>query len=257
MRTIAVVLAAAVAATPAEKLSSAERIEILRGLMAEFATVKQFLPRSKKPLPFESTGTWDKKKWEEIGKEMGPAARIGDLVQITKVTLEDDKILLEINGGIKGGRRWYERVEVGMGNRTSPIGQGGTPTAGTNIAILFHKPLPPLKTAELKKMLAPVLDFEKRSATEIYTETLTPEVKQAIAEKRAREGMDREQVMLALGRPVNKTRETKDGLELEDWIYGKPPGRIVFVTFHGNKVIKVKESYAGLGAEASAPLPAR
>jgi len=33
------------------------------------------------------------------------------------------------------------------------------------------------------------------------------------------------------------------------------PGRITFVTFNGNKVIKVKESYAGLGAEAAAPLP--
>jgi len=81
-----------------------------------------------------------------------------------------------------------------------------------------------------------------------------PEIQQAIKEKRAKEGMDREQVLLAMGRPVNKTRETKEGLELEDWIYGKPPGRITFVTFAGNKVVKVKESYAGLGAEASVPL---
>jgi hypothetical protein len=67
--------------------------------------------------------------------------------------------------------------------------------------------------------------------------------------------MDREQVMLAMGRPENKIRETKDGMELEDWIYGKPPGKITFVTFHNNKVTKVKETYAGLGAEAAAPLP--
>ena len=68
-------------------------------------------------------------------------------------------------------------------------------------------------------------------------------------------GMDRDQVLLAMGRPVNKSRETKDGLELEDWIYGRAPGRITFVTFNGSKVIKVKESYAGLGTEAAAPLP--
>jgi len=37
--------------------------------------------------------------WNEIGKENGPAARAGDLVKITKVTLEDKRILLEINGG--------------------------------------------------------------------------------------------------------------------------------------------------------------
>ena len=141
-----------------------------------------------------------------------------------------------------------------MGNSTGPIGQSGTPTAGTYMAILFHKPLPPMKAADVKKMLAPILDFDKRSATELYAEHLPPEIQQAIKEKRAREGMDKEQVLLALGRPVNKSRETKDGLELEDWIYGKPPGRITFVTFNGNKVIKVKESYAGLGAEAVPPL---
>jgi hypothetical protein len=44
-------------------------------------------------------------------------------------------------------------------------------------------------------------------------------------------------------------RETKDGLELEDWIYGTPPGKIVFVTFNGDKVIEVKEDYAGLGTD--------
>ena len=126
---------------------------------------------------------------------------------------------------------------------------------GTYMVILFHKPLPPLRTAALKKILAPIMDFEKRTATELYSETLPPEIQAAIKSKRVLEGMDREQVILALGRPVNKSRETKDGLELEDWIYGKPPGRITFVTFNGAKVVKVKESYAGLGAEAAAPLP--
>jgi hypothetical protein len=92
-----------------------------------------------------------------------------------------------------------------------------------------------------------VLDFEKHSATEIYSETLPPEVQTAIKEKRAREGMTHEQVIMALGRPVYKSRETKDGLELEDWVYGRAPGKITFVTFNGDKVIKVKEEYAGLG----------
>ena len=36
------------------KLNFDQRVEIVRGLMAEFATVKTFLPRSKKPLPFQA-----------------------------------------------------------------------------------------------------------------------------------------------------------------------------------------------------------
>ena len=240
----------------ADKLTYDERVELLRGLTAEYATVKQFLPRSKKPLAFESSGTYDKQRWEEIGKEMGPAARAGDLVQITKVTLEDDKIELEINGGLKSGKHWYDRVQIGMGSQTSPISNGNiTPTTGTNIEILFHKPLSGLKSAEVKKMLAAIFDFEKRSATALYVETLPPAVQKAIIDKRVLEGMDRDQVLLALGHPVHKSRETKDGVDLEDWIYGSAPGKITFVTFNGNKVIKVKEAYAGLGAEAAGPEP--
>ena len=250
--------AAIVAWVPAHaadhKLMPEDRVEIIRGLTAEYGTVKVFLPRSKKPLPYNHDGTYDKKHWEEAGREMGPAARVGDLVQITKVEIEGDKILLEINGGVKSGRKWYERVEVGMGQRTSPIGQGGNPTAGTNIALLFPKGVPPLEVKEFKKMLAPVLDFEKRSATENYIESLPPAVQAAIKEKRVVEGMDKEQVIIALGRPRHKSRETKEGTELEDWVYGLPPGRITFVTFEGSKVVKVKESYAGLGGSTAEPL---
>src|SRR4029077_9137856 len=118
---------------------------------------------------------------------------------------------------------------------------------GTAIAVVFHKPLEPVKASEIKKLLAPVLDFERRSVTEIYSETLPPETQKAIKEKRVLVGMDRDQVVMAVGRPQHKSRETKDGLEVEDWGCGTPPGKITFVTFSGDKVIKVKDSYAGLG----------
>lgn len=242
----------------AEKLTIEDRVELTRGLTAEYATVKQFLPRSKKALPFEASGTYDKQKWEEVGKEYGPAARVGDLVQITKIEIGGDKITLQINGGFSGGRKWYDRVQVGggMGGQvnTRPIGQPGSAApGGTSIEILFRRPLETMKTADVKKILAAVLDFEKRSATELYAESLPPEIKKAVEEKKAIEGMDREQVLLAMGRPRHKSRETKDGMELEDWVYGQPPGRIVFVTFNGDKVITVKEAYAGLGTEVQNP----
>ena len=47
--------------------------------------------------------------------------------------------------------------------------------------------------------------------------------------------------------------ETTDGVELEDWVYGLPPGKITFVTFKGDKVVTVKEEYAGLGNIAQSP----
>lgn len=252
MRSLSVALLLLAPLTAADKLTFDDRVEITRGLTAEYATVKQFLPRSKKPLEVETNGAWDKKKWEEVGKEFGPAARVGDLVQITKVAIEGDRLVLEINGGMRGRRKWYEGIQVGMGNATTPISRGGSNApGGTTIALMFRKPLTPVKSSEVKKMLAPLLDFEKRSATQLYAESLPPEVQQAIKDKKVVEGMDREQVLLALGRPAHKSRETKDGMELEDWVFGQPPGRIVFVTFNGDKVIKVKEAYAGLGTEVA------
>lgn len=243
------------------KLTDDDKIEILRGLTAEYATVKTYLPRSKKPLEFDSHGNWDKDKWQKAGRELGPAARVGDQVQVTKVTIEDDKILLEINGGMKGkGGHWYDHVQVGMGGGMAPVnGQQNTNApSGTYIAMLFDKRVPALKADEFKKMLTPILDFDKHSATENYVESLPAPVQEAIKQKKAIEGMDREQVMMAMGRPRHKERSTdKEGTEIEDWIYGEPPGVITFVTFNGSKVAKVREAYANVGGSTVPTLQPR
>ena len=258
MRTFAIAAAAlcATLAPAADKLTMEDRIELTRGLTAEYANVKVLLPRSKAPLEFNADSTYDKKRWTDIAKESGPAARVGDQVQITKIGIENDRLILEINGGFNGGRKWYSGVQIGVNNGPSqPVSRNDSNApGGTSIAILFHKPLEPIKASVIKKMLAPVLDFEKRSATEIYAETLPPEVQQAIKDKRAREGMTRDEVILALGRPAHKSRETKDGIDLEDWVYGAAPGKITFVTFKGEKVSKVKEAYAGLGTQVQDPV---
>jgi len=239
------------------KLTPEQRIELIRGLAAEFATASTTLPRSKKPLVVESSGKFDRQGWEEATKYAVPAARAGDLVQITKVSIENDRIILELNHGARSGPKWYERIEVGTGTRTVPIAGGNDRPApgGTTLALVFPGRIPPITSAEVKRLLAPVLDFNRRSPTELYVEKLPPEIKQAITEKKAVEGMDREQILLALGQPNRKVRETVDGVELEDWIYGTPPGRIVFVTFAGDRVVRVKESYAGLGGSVAEPLP--
>jgi len=57
---------------------------------------------------------------------------------------------------------------------------------------------------------------------------------------------------MALGQPNHKERENKDGNDLEDWVFGQPPGKIVFVTFSNEKVVKVKEDFAGLGTDVGA-----
>jgi hypothetical protein len=248
-RVLAAFIAVASLKGDQKKLTMDQRIELLRGLNSEYATVKAPLPRSKKALEFNSDGTYNKEQWLAAGKQLGPAARVGDLVQITHVSIEKDNILFEINNGLKHqGGSWKDHVQIGVGGGMAPLSRSdANAPGGTSIVLKFPEDIGEVTSADIKKMLAPVLDFEKHSATENYADTLAPEVKQAIAEKKPIAGMDRDQVLLALGRPLHKTRENKDGVDYEDWIYGQPPGRVTFVTFAGPKVVKIKETYAGLG----------
>ena len=249
---IAVIGSLAPLTQAADKLSPDDRIELIRGLSAEYANAKVVLPRSKNPLEFDAkTGSYDKPGWAAIAKESGPAARTGDTVQVTKVELSDDHIVLVINGGYKGGKKWYQGVQIsgGMGGAQVPVNNRSDINApsGTAIVVQFHKSLEGLKAADVKKLLAPVLDFDRHTVTEIYSETLPLEVQMAIKEKRALVGMDKEQVRMAMGRATHQERSNKDGTDIEDWVYGQAPGKITFVTFANEKVIKVKDDYAGLG----------
>jgi len=246
-----------------KKLTEEDRIELLRGLGSEFAIVKAFLPRSQRPLPFPSDGNYDKEKWQEMGKAMGAAARVGDQVQITRVEIEPNRLVLDINGGLRGKRgSWKDHVSIGMSGPVSTSTrvdqpQNGTSVAGTTIEIIFPEGVPGLKADDVKRILKPVLEFDKESATENYVETLPEPVQQAIKAKKVIVGMDRDQVLLAMGKPRHKERSVKDGSELEDWVYGDPPGKVTFVTFENSKVSKVKEAYADIGGSTATPLPPR
>jgi hypothetical protein len=256
-RVLAIFVAVASLQADSKKSTEDQRVELLRGLTSEYAKVKAALPQSKKPLDFNSDGTYDKGKWDSAGKEFGPAARVGDLIQVTHIEIDKDRIVLVLNGGMKNTKgSFWNHVEIGVGGPMTPVGQPTNAPNGTTIAVLFKDSIGDVTSAELKKILAPVLDFEKSTATQNYIDTVPPEIKKAIEDKKPVEGMDRDQILLALGRPVHKSRETKDGVDFEDWIYGIPPGRMTFVTFAGSKVVRIKETYAGLGgsiAETATP----
>jgi len=148
-------------------------------------------------------------------------------------------------------------VQVGVGGNTSPVSTNQNGQAnGSHLVLLFPGPVPSLKAQDIRQILSPVLDFEKHSASEQYVDRLPEPVKKAIKEQRAVEGMDHDQVLLALGKPRSKARETnRDGDSIEDWIYGDPPGKMTFVRFNEGKVVEVKDSYANIGGSTGPPLP--
>ena len=255
------VLVATAAAGPLaakQKTDPEQRARIVRGMVAEYGTAKIIIPRSKKPLGVDKEGKYDEDKWGDAMDKFGPAARLGDLIQITKVEFKKDAIVFELNHGIKGGRKWWHRIQVsGASNRGSTLGANQSVYApgGTKIAIVFDGEIPELEPDAIKEMLKPVLDFEQRSATELYMKKLPEKFQEAITAKRVLKDMDRDMVLLSKGRPDRRVRDVKDGIETEDWIYGRPPGNITFVTFEDDKVIKVKEAYATPGGQVGIPEP--
>jgi hypothetical protein len=156
-----------------------------------------------------------------------------------------------VNGGGRGRKSWRDHIQIGLGGipnvqntgaeETGPPGL--QPGMGSTIFLEFNKPLPDLTPEELKQLLSPFLNFNReRSAAVQWFDTLPPEMKKAIQERKPVLGMDREEVVAAIGKPDHKVRERDtDGNDIEDWIYGQPPSKTVFVRFTGDHVTGIKQ----------------
>ena len=111
------------------------------------------------------------------------------------------------------------------------------------VVLDYGKPLPDVSPNDIKEELSSLIDFSKsHSAAVNWVDTLPPAFQDAVRDHKALPGMDQQTVIAAIGRPDRKVRETNpDGVETEDWIYGNPPAKTLFVTFVGEKVTKVEE----------------
>ena len=231
----------------AENLQPRSRLEIIRYVSGEFARVKKALPGGKNSFRFTPGKPLDESELRRLINKGGSVANPGDTVQITRIEFKGKEMVIDINGGGRGRMRFRDRIQIGASGAPMPVSKGASPvgyqTSGSTLVLDFGKPLPDMTPEEVKEWLAPLLDFSKqRSPTVNWVETLPPEMQQAIKERKAVVGMDRDMVTAALGRPERRIRERDpDGLELEDWIYGEPPSKTVFVTFAGEKVVRVKQ----------------
>jgi hypothetical protein len=234
----------------ATSLQPYSRLEIIRYVSGEFVRVKKALPGGKSGFRFSPGKPIDEATLRRSINKAGSVANPGDTVQITQIAFKGSEIVVDINGGGRGRTRLRDRIQISAGSGNNPdvnLNRGASPAGyqgnGSTLFLDFGKALPDMTPEEVKDFLSPMLDFGKqRSATVNWVETLPPEMQQAIKDRKAVVGMDREMVVAAMGRPERKIRERdSDGLELEDWIYGEPPSRTIFVTFAGEKVVRVKE----------------
>ncbi|HXX23636.1 MAG TPA: hypothetical protein VEO19_10845 [Terriglobia bacterium] len=216
-------------------------IVLIRGLLREIAVSKVPLPRGSKGVRVDSQGKLDKADADSQLSANGLAIKPGMPVEISKITFRAKEIVFELNGGGKKKSKWYEHLEVGVGATTTPIAQAPPVLAyGSWITLVFPGKVPKLSVDQVKQALGNVIDFTRRSPTELYAPEVPAKFKEAIKNHQVIAGMDRDAVLSSKGPPDRKVREVRDGVEQEDWIYGSPP-HVLFVTFDGDSVVQVHQ----------------
>ena len=233
-------------------LQESSKLELIRYVSGEFAKAAKSLPAGKEGFLLYVEKPLNQELLQRAVATHGAAVHAGEQVQITKLEFRDHTIVVDLNGGGRGKRRFLDHVQIGMGGvptmrsttEAQEVGPPGLqPGAGSTLFLEFNKSIPDLSPEDLKQLLSPFLDFAKqRSASVQWFDTLPTDIKKAIQERTARVGMDREMVVAAIGKPAHKVRERdSEGNEIEDWIYGTPPDRTVFVRFTGDKVTSIKQ----------------
>lgn len=247
---VALILLCAVTLPADDKttLQPKSRAFILRALMAEYAGVKKALPAGAEGLHLKTDGSVDERSLGIQLANYGPAVRPGELAQITKIDFLRDKIKFEINGGGKKKRKWYQNIEISGPVSGTTTGGPEQQVNGSMITLDFGQTIPDLTADQLKEYLGPVLDFSKKSASLVITDTWPPEIQEAVKAHTITAGMSKDQVLASKGRPDNKMRERKGRVEQETWVYGKVPSKVMLVVFENDEVVEATEYMPGVPA---------
>jgi hypothetical protein len=227
-------------------LQPESRLSLVRFVDGELVRVVMPIPAGKKGFHMKAGAPVNENALRMAVASAGSAINPGDHAQITNLDFKDKEIIVEVNGGGRGKTRLRDRIHLEIGGVPTMTTTPATPvntSAGATLFLDFDKPLPDMTPEDLKQLLSSVLDFSKQhSAAVQWVESLPPEIQKAIQEKQPVVGMDHEMVLAAMGRPDRKVREKgTDGSEIEDWIYGTPPSKTIFVSFEGDKVTKVHQ----------------
>ena len=230
------------------ELDPKTRLEVIRIMEAEQGFAMRPFPKGHKGLTLVANGKLDpagEPYLDMITKE-GTSAKPGDRVVLTDVKIEKSKIIFLLNGGPDHKHSFLRHVQIGAGPSMSPVVQGDDPDpVGARLTLEFKDHIPELTGSQVKALLAPLISFDVKTPIQAFTDTLPPQLKQAILNHHVMVGMSTEMVLYAKGPPEKKTREMDGQMPFEEWIYGKPPKDIEFVRINGNRVIRVELAKVG------------
>jgi hypothetical protein len=235
-------------------LTHHDREDLLRFLQSEQGFTMRPLPVATLTLPANGEMKPSGYDYVNLVQSKGMAAKAGERVTITDVTIEKNSILIDFNGGPVHKHKWLRHISVGMDpNATTPIvADAPNEATGSRIALIFPHDVPDLTGMQVEDLMKPIVDFAVKTPQEAYTDTLPPFLRKAVNDHHVLVGMNHEMVVSAMGQPKTKMREEENQMNIEIWIYGDPPEPTQFVRFNGNRVIRLEIARVGEPIEVHA-----
>jgi hypothetical protein len=233
---------------PKTEMSTRTRLELERVLQAEQGFAMRPLPRGHKGLTLEANGKLDPagEPYLNMVVNNGITAKPGERVVITDIKFDKDKIILSLNGGPDFKHKFLRHIDIGMDpNYSNPVVPDEPDPTGARLTLAFKERVPDLTAEQVKALLAPLISFDVKTPVQAFTDTLPPQLKDAILNHEVWVGMSTDMVLFSKGQPVSKVREMDGQMPFEEWIYGKPPDPVDFVRINGNRVIRVEIAKAG------------
>ena len=231
---------------PSAPITERGRRELVRNLEAEQGFAHRALPLGE-DLILVANGnlTPSGDAYKEMLYKKGQSAAPGDRVVLTAVTVKDDRIVFDLNGGPYLNHRFLRHIDL---NDVPIVPQDGAQVTGCRVTLLFEGGLPEVSAPEVKALLDPIIDFGVKTSAEAYADSLPPFLKDAVAHHDVLVGMDRKMVLAAMGEPQSKVRELVPGSttrRYEEWIYGQMPQTVRFVRFEGDRVTQLRIAALG------------
>jgi len=234
---------------PKTTMDAKNRLEVIRIMQSEQGFAMRPFPKGHRGLTLEANGklTPAGEPYLEMIKKEGTSAKPGDRLVLTDVKIENDKMIFDINGGPDHKHRFLRHIQIGAGPQMAPVVQDGDDQEpqGSRLTLDFKGRIPELTGSQVKALLAPLISFDVKTPIQAFTDTLPPQLKDAILNHHVIVGMSTEMVLFAVGQPQKKIREMEGQMPFEEWIYGAPPKDVQFVRINGNRVIRVEVAKMG------------
>jgi len=166
-------------------------------------------------------------------KEKGVGVEVNEVVIITEVKVDGDKVEVHLGGG-------------GQGRRGSKHAQEASPVfkraGGSRINFCYKRSLNDADIAPevFLKFMARFLDVQPLQ-DQLALQDASPEVRRAIEAQTVTEGMTYQMVLLSLGAPEQKKVNDSSGGNLSETWYFMKDGHRWVVDFQDGKVTQVKQ----------------